>query len=184
MDPLSSFPDEFRAGTTLKVRREYSDYPADDGWTATLTVYGAATIPGGVAVDGAGYIFTLAATATDTEAPPGTYRYVVQASKAGEVYEAEAGIINILRSLTGLAGNAGQSENEKNLALVNAMLAGKLASDMQSYQIAGRALSRYTFDELLKLKAALETAVGAERDPGRAMGGEVLVNFTPVGGNS
>lgn len=184
MDTLTAFPAEFRAGTTLKVRRTYADFAANAGWTAKLTLFGAATITKDATADADAFLFTVLAADTDTELPAGGYGYVVQVTSGAEVYDAESGRIGVARSMTGMATNAGQSQNEKNLTAVTLMIAGKLsAGDMSSYQIAGRALSRYTFDELLKLQAALQVAVNQERNPETAFGGEVLVTFSGTGAN-
>src|SRR6185295_4801068 len=83
MGELSEFPSAMRAGTTLKVRRSYPSYPADQGWTATLDLADRSALHKNATADGADFIFTLDVDDTDPPFLPGFYRGSVLVTKVG-----------------------------------------------------------------------------------------------------
>ena len=61
------------------------------------------------------------------------------------------------------AGFDGRTDAEKGLDAVDACLAGKASKDQLSYSIKDRTLTRYSVDELLKLRAHFVRLVRKER---------------------
>jgi hypothetical protein len=61
------------------------------------------------------------------------------------------------------AGFDGRTDAEKGLDAVEACLVGKASKDQLSYSIKGRTLTRYSVDELLKLRAHFVRLVRKER---------------------
>lgn len=61
------------------------------------------------------------------------------------------------------AGYDGRTDAEKGLDAVNACLLGKASKDQLSYTIKGRSLTRYSVDELKKLRAHFVMLVRKER---------------------
>lgn len=76
----------------------------------------------------------------------------------------ESGALNVSPNLLNEgAGFDGRTDAEKGLDAVKACLAGKASKDQLSYTIKGRSLTRYSVDELLKLRAFYVTLVRKER---------------------
>ena len=72
-----------------------------------------------------------------------------------------------------------QSHAEKTLALINTALEGRLTKDFESYQIAGRSISKIPVRDLYALRSRYAAAVRQERT-GR-IGRKVEVEFSTVG---
>lgn len=76
----------------------------------------------------------------------------------------ESGVMHVEPNLLNEgAGFDGRTGAEKALEAVEACLAGKASKDQLSYSIKGRALTRYSVDELLRLRAFYVMRVRNER---------------------
>jgi hypothetical protein len=174
MDPLKDLPKSFAAGETLKYARAHSDFPAADGWALKLYLRGASARDYTAAVSGTDHLFTLP-TGADPDVPGGTsniaagsYVWEEWAEKVGEgSFVAARGTILIRPNLATASAGALQSAEEKELAIVEAAISGRLTDDMQSYQIAGRAVNMIPIDQLYRIRAQLRQAVAAQRHKGR-----------------
>ena len=51
--------------------------------------------------------------------------------------------------------------------VVEAALAGRLTSDIQSYQIAGRSVNKIPISELLQIRGRLRAAIWRQNNPGQ-----------------
>jgi len=169
MDPLLELPKSFAAGETLKIKRAHSSFPASDGWTLTLYLRGASVRDYTAAVVGTEHVFTLPSTGVTgtSDLLPGNYTWEERASKAGEVFAAARETIQVRPNVATAAAGDLQSAEEKELVIVEAAIAGRLSDDMQSYQIAGRAVNLIPVRELYQIRAALRTAVAAQRRRGQ-----------------
>ena len=58
---LSALPESFAAGTTVKYRKRFSDYPARAGWTLKLHLASASVLAKTAAADGDDFVVTIAA---------------------------------------------------------------------------------------------------------------------------
>ena len=177
MQTLTEMPDEFAAGTTVTYTRSVADFKATDGWVLSLYLNGATQHSFGSTASGANFIVTIPATETFK---PGVYQWRERVAKAGEVHEVGAGSVAIEKDIATAVPGDMQSWEEKQLAVVEDAIAGRLSSDMQSYQIAGRAVTKIPMEELLKLRGQLARAVWQQKNPGK-FGPTVLATFTPVG---
>lgn len=171
MQQLTSLPSSFAAGTTVKYTRNYSDFPASDGWALTLAIRGAAVRDYTAAVVNGSHVFTLPATGgTGTDGlTPGDYVWEERASKAGEVYvpKGARGDVRILaNTATAIAGEL-QSKAEKDLAVVDAKINGRLTADLEQYQIAGRAVTKIPIKELYQIRTKLRNEIRAFRSKGQ-----------------
>ena len=94
----------------------------------------------------------------------GRYYWQLFAVKEAENFLLENGELCVSANLLNEgAGFDGRTDAEKGLEAVRACLAGKASKDQLSYSIKGRTLTRYSVDELLKLKAYFVRLVRKER---------------------
>lgn len=152
-------PLEFVAGTTVKFTLSSGDYPANAGWTAKLYFAGKSVIvPLVGTASGADFAFTMSATVT-AALKPGAYQWRVLATKAGEVYTAESGTVDVLQDLSQAGEGDAQTFAEKALALVELRLLGRYVEDMESFAVAGRVVSQIPQSELLAVRDRLREEI-------------------------
>jgi len=164
-------PDHFPAGTTVKFTRTMNDYLPSDGWSYVIYLNGlggklskAATVLNNV--------FQVQLNPTDTASlSPGPYRYAERLTNSGtsEVYDVTGDelVINIEPNVSIAAAGAFSTWEEQQLAVVEMALAGRLASGLESYQIAGRAISKIPQEKLLELRGKLKSMIWRQNHPGQ-----------------
>lgn len=76
-------------------------------------------------------------------------------------------VINVEPDAASSAAGTFQTFEEKTLAVLEAAIAGNLTGGIQSYQIAGRAVSKYPLAELMKLRGMFRAAVWRQQNPGQ-----------------
>lgn len=170
-------PDHFPAGTTVKFTRSLDDFLPSDGWGYTIYLNGltqkfnkAATV-----VDG---IFQVEFVPSDTAAlNPGPFRYAerlvndgsVDASLTGETYDITGDelVINIEPNVASAVAGVFNTFEERTLAVVEAAISGRLTSDIQAYQIAGRSVSKIPIAELRCIRGELKAAIWRQNNPGQ-----------------
>lgn len=166
MDALTSWPKTITAGTTVKVLRRHSDFPAGAGWTLRVWIAGPKVIDDGVAGVASGDSFLITLTPDVTKKlTGGTYRWREIATKAGESYVAASGVLEVEDNIAAAGAGDMLSFYEQQLAVVRAAIAGQLADDMQSYQIGTRTVALLNHKELWALHSSLEAKIAAERNP-------------------
>jgi hypothetical protein len=178
MSELDALPERFYAGTTILWRISLSDYPADQGWTATLYLRGPGVVTQAAAASGSDHLLTLAATATASQ-PSGTYRWFLQVEKAGEKfipdgYEGEVFLEPNLATAT--AGQL-QDQDEKDLAALRALREGRTKPDIEAYEIMGRSIKLIPLKERLELEHLLERRIAMKRRGTGPINDEILVTF-------
>jgi hypothetical protein len=170
-------PDHFPAGTTVKFTRSLDDYSPSDGWGYTIYLNGltqkfskAATVVNG--------IFQIEFVPADTAAlNAGPYRYAerlvndgsVDSTLTGETYDLTGDelVINIEANVASAAAGVFNTWEEKTLAVIEAVLSGRVTADIQSYQIAGRSVTRHSFAELRTMRGELKAAIWRQNHPGQ-----------------
>lgn len=162
-------------GQTLEHTSNAGEYTVADGWALALKLRprsGGAVVSASSAVSGNTYTFTVAASATAAWSP-GVWDWEVWAtSGAGEAHRVEAGQVTVVQGLLGAGATVdARSQAETSLAAIDAYLADKAGSGMQSYSIAGRQLSSYSMADLLALRTHLVNEVRRERDADRVAAG-------------
>jgi hypothetical protein len=85
-------------------------------------------------------------------------------------------VINIEPDAATSAAGTFQTFEEKTLAVLELAIAGNLSGGVQSYQIAGRAVSRYSLPDLMNLRGIFRSAVWRQENPGK-LGIPYLVEF-------
>lgn len=177
---LSALPESFAAGTTVKYRRRFSDYPAGAGWTLKLHLASASVLARTAAADGDDFVVTITAEDTAGAFTPGLYKWVERVSKDGEVYEVASGTVTVLPNLAEASEGSEQEWVERAIAALKAHIEGRLPAGMESYQIAGRAVSKVPVKEAVALLATFESRLARLRSPDFVTR-PVLVSFTPPG---
>jgi hypothetical protein len=76
-------------------------------------------------------------------------------------------VINIEPDAASSPAGTFQTFEEKTLAVLEAAIAGNLSGGIQSYQISGRAVSKYQMAELMKLRGMFRAAVWRQQNPGK-----------------
>jgi len=177
---LSALPESFAAGTTVKYRKRFSDYPPSAGWTLKLHLAGASVLAKTAAADGDDFVLTLAAEETASVAS-GLYKWVERVSNvSGEVYEVASGIVTVLPNLAEATEGSEQEWLERAIAALKAHIEGRLPAGMESYQIAGRAISKIPVKEAVALLATFESRLARLKNPDFVTR-PVLVSFTGPG---
>lgn len=156
------------AGTTLKHTASLAAYPASAGWVLhyRLALRTGAGAPVDLAATASGDDHQLTVAFGSTAAwTVGTYNVTAYVELAGERFEVpeEAGTLVVTPDpATITAGVETRSQAEIALAAVQALLAGKAASGVESYEVAGRQLKSYALPDLIKLEGKLKNQVNAE----------------------
>lgn len=166
VEALTSLPDSLRAGTTIKLRRSFANFPTSEGWTYKLTLAGPSTVSvDGTVVTGA---FEATLDAAKTAAlKPGNYRWIETVSLSGEKFTAAEGHIKVERDLEAAAPGDAQTHEERTVSIIEAVLEGRLTDGIESYTIGGRAVTKIPITELRKMLVKYKAAVWRQRNPGK-----------------
>lgn len=140
--------EKFRAGDTFKLNFDLETYPAADDWDLTYYLKGGQSYSVAGAVANGEYTIEAAAATTQNWAA-GDYGAFIQVSKAGEKHTIELGQVTILAALSTLTNYDGRSHVKKVLDALEALIEGKTSSDVQSYSISGRQLTKMSPEDLL-----------------------------------
>jgi hypothetical protein len=87
-------------------------------------------------------------------------------------------VINIEPNVSSAAAGVFNTWEERTLAVVEAAISGRLTSDIQTYQIAGRSVSKIPILELRQIRGELRAAIWRQNNPGQ-LGVPYKVTFTP-----
>lgn len=177
---LTSMPAKFTSGETVKYTVTHPDYPASSGWTLTLYLAGIDT-PTPIAGNASGDSFAITiSSAASAAIAAGVYQYEERATKSSETYIAASGKVTVLANIAAAAAGDFREFAETALEIVEAAIAGRLTSDMQSFTIAGRAVTKIPIAELLDIRAKLQAEIASSASPG-TFGKSVLVQFVRPG---
>jgi hypothetical protein len=180
-------PKVFRAGETVKYHRWFDEHSASDGWQYTIYFNGATDVfnaqgapdPENVAA------FLVTITPTDSEVPPGLYRYVerIKNVTTGEVFSMEEGVVQVEPDLATAPAGYTLSFAEKTLAAIEAEITLRISADVEEYTVqasplgGGRSFRKTPLVDLQKLRGYYGSMVWRQKNPGK-IGQEVRVEFT------
>lgn len=85
--------------------------------------------------------------------------------QSGERYTVDNGVLFLEPDFAAAAAGTQQTHNEKMLAAIQSVLEGRAAADIESYQIAGRAVNKIPVAELVKWHNVYLARVQRERNP-------------------
>jgi hypothetical protein len=172
-------PTRIVAGDTVKWTKSLGDFPPSEGWTLKYSFRGQSSHDVTASVVGSEYQVAIT-PAQSVTLEPGKYTlagYVEgSGSFAGEQHEVYRDVLVVEPSVEDAMPVELQTQAEKNLAAIEAVIAGRVTHDIESYAIAGRQVTKIPIGELLKLRNHFAAQVRRERNPGR-FGRNVGVEF-------
>lgn len=156
-----NIPAKFAAGTTFDQLVTLTDQPAPD-WVLTLFLRGPQNIDLTATPEGTAHRISATAS-TASQWAGGVYRYVLRASRGGEVVEVESGTMSVTADITAMDPGIDQrSHARKVLDSINAVLEKRATQDQQRYVINNRELWRTPLADLLKLRDTYRAEVRRE----------------------
>lgn len=153
-------PTSVYAGDTVAWTKTLSEYPASL-WTLTYSLVrdgGSITITATASGDAHAVSVAKATTATWL---PAEYTWTAYVSDATNRFTVETGTIRI-KANPAAGGYDSRSQAKRTLDAVNALLEGRAGSDVSSYSIGGRSVSKMPVTELLTWKSRLEAEYARE----------------------
>ena len=176
-------PTQARAGDTWRFTLTDTEFPSSEGWSLSYAINGASKLAwdaSWVSSTTNTHTVTIPASAT-ADLLPGVYEitrlWTGSSGTAGQVFSVTLSNLTILANPTTAGAGDRQSWEEKTLAVVEAVLAGRVTDDIAMYQIQGRTISKLPLTELLTLRSQLSAALAFKRT-GR-FGSRVRYAFTP-----
>jgi len=178
---LTALPESFAAGTTVTYRRQLTDYPASAGWTLKLHLAGASILTKSAVADGDDHVITIAVGDTDSPFAAGLYKWAERVTHTdSRVYEVASGVVTVLPDIAAATAGSQQEWLERAITALKAHIEGRLPAGMESYQIAGRAVSKIPVKEAVDLLTSLESRLARLANPDFVTR-QVLVSFTETG---
>jgi hypothetical protein len=159
-------PEVAQAGLTWAWTKSLAEFPPSESWTLVYHFRGASALDVTATSTPSDPHYTVTVPATSTAAlTAGRYRWSAWAGKSGEYYEAAYGVLVVEPNHATAAAGALQTHAEQTLAVIEAALAGRLTSDLESYTIAGRSVSKIPVLDLAQLRGIYAAIVWRERHP-------------------
>ncbi len=166
---LSRMPASLIAGDSLLLAIPVGNYPASSGFTVSLVLQalaGAAPVTVN-ATDGAAEWDIAVSSATSAALAPGSYRYLIAATKAGDRTTIDSGEVQVLPDPAKAAQDQ-RSQARRALDAIDAMLEGRASSEDMKFTFAdGRALEKIPHGDLLALRQHFARKVARELNKGR-----------------
>lgn len=164
-------PLELTPGDTWQFQLTLRDYPPSDGWALVVSFRGPSVldVTAVASPDNSSWLVTADASAT---ASLGIGRYVWVASASRTVspnplerHSALTGVTTLIEQIQTAAAGDTVSHNEKMLAAIESLIAGRIPDDVEHYQIGTRALSKVPIKELFEYRESYAFKVWRERHP-------------------
>jgi hypothetical protein len=167
LDPLSlplhpvREPTEIRAGDTVQWTREFDRFPPADGYSLSYVFVSQVSQYLIEATAGTESYTVDVSGATTAAWAPGWYRWQAYVKDgSGNRYTVAEDKVQVLPNLeVATSGIDDREPDEIILSNIVAMLQGKATKDVQEYEINGRRLTYYRWDELVKMRAVFEARV-------------------------
>lgn len=182
-DVLKAIPATLVPGTTWEWEQALrtksgSIVDPNDAWTITFYALGqyAFQFTASAQVATSNWLFSYSST-NSANVTAGTYRYNIVGVLATKSYSLQSGAVTVLPKPNQTAGTDQRTHAEESLAAIEAALEGRWTSDVQEYQIHGRALTKIPILELKRLRTHYRWEVWRERNPGKPYPG-MQVTFT------
>jgi uncharacterized small protein (DUF1192 family) len=166
---IVELPRRITVGDTITWDETLSDFPASASWVVTYSF----TSPD------SRFISTHAAVVDDhritidtTSLEEGRFDWTKKVTDGSSTFTLESGILDVDPDLS--ADGTGvdrRSYSAIALEAIEALLKGKATKDQTSYSLNGRALSRYSIDELNEWRAQLRVEVREEDQKARRKSG-------------
>lgn len=154
---LTELPRRITVGDTVTWEESLADYLASASWVVSYSFTSpTAKFATGHAASGDDHVLTIDTSALEE----GRYSYAKKVSDGVSTFTLERGVVVVEPDLS--ADTVGVDRREYArvaLANIEAVLSNKATMDQSSYSLNGRALSRYSPDELNAWRAQLRVEV-------------------------
>lgn len=157
------------AGDTWRWKITDSTYPVAEGFSLSYAVLGASKLTwdaAWVSSSVSTHTVTIPATAT-ADLAAGRYEitriWTGSAGTAGQVYTTKLAPLTVEPNPATAGAGDRQTWEERHLAVVEAVLSGRITDDIAMYQIGGRTVSKLPLQELLTLRSSLRQAILFQR---------------------
>lgn len=151
---------------TVRWTRSLTDYSYVDGWRLKYAYRGIGKLDVAATADTDGIGHAIAISAADSaKLAAGQYRWQawVEKTATGEVYSVGEGVATVEPNFQTADAGALQSSTEKELALIETVIASLMGSDNDSYSIGGRTFQKKDLGEVMKTRGILIAKLGRER---------------------
>lgn len=166
---IVELPRRITIGDTITWDETLSDFPASASWVVSYNFTSKdGQFSSAHAAAGDDHRITIDTISLDE----GHYDWTKKVTDGTSTFTLEAGILDVDPDLS--ADDAAvdrRSYSAIALESIEALLLGKATKDQTSYSLNGRALSRYSIDELNEWRAQLRVAVRDERQKARRKSG-------------
>lgn len=166
---IVELPRRITIGDTITWDETLDDFPASASWVVTynLTSKDARFVSTHAAV-GDDHRITIVTTSLEE----GHYDWAKKITDGSSTFTLAFGILDVDPDLSAdTTGVDRRSYAAITLEAIEALLQGKATKDQTSYSLNGRALSRYSIDELTAWRAQLRSEVNDERQKARRKSG-------------
>lgn len=162
----SILPDKIGAGLTFDKLVTQTAYPAPV-WVLSAALRGPGAMNLTASAEGTQHRLTVSA-ATTANWVPGLYSYSVRVTDGTDVFEIEAGQLEITPDLTSAAeGHDGRTHAQRTLEAIEAVIEKRASLDQERYRINNRELYRTPIADLLKLRDLYRAEVRREQAAAR-----------------
>ena len=160
-----------KAGLTTRFDVSYPRYPTTTFNQATLFLRGPGKLDIAAVVVGPAFRFNVSSVESKA-LTPGLYAFEIRVSNGVDTYCAEQGRINVEQDITTLDSFDAQTDDEKSLEAIRAVLGNRATSDQQRITFKGRELEKTPIPELIRLESHFLFRVNEARR--RKKGGQFL----------
>ena len=158
-------PDTLYIGSTWAFEENVDEFSADDGWKLEYILTNASKnikLESNSESSGNTFVFKIAGTTTSGYTT-GDYSVAIFAVNGDDRRFISTGCaVTIRPNIAEGDADDSRSHIQKVLDSIEAVLEGKAASDVQSYSIAGRSISRYSIAELVKWRSTYKSMLAQE----------------------
>ena len=165
-------PTQIIAGDSVRWRiADHADYPNSESWSLKYELVGVNTLPIAPTFQTSGddenhWLIDIPTTDTD-DLDAGRYelvkRFVGAGSFAGREETVDRFVLAVRTNPRTAVDGAFQTHAERTLEVIEAALEGRLSKDLESYQIAGRSISKIPVETLMKMRGRYAGLVKQER---------------------
>lgn len=181
-EPLTVVVGDFIQWRRTNLGEDYPNTAYTMTYVARITAGGNTEIQVTGTNYGSDYLFTVT-SAQSTDFVPGYYHWQLEATQTstGNRIVIERGAFDSIADLDNNGADP-RTHSEIMLSKIESILQGKADSDVASYSIAGRSLSKMSFDELIKARDVYRREVKREKAAelirqGKSTGATIKVRF-------
>jgi len=154
-------------GTTIKWKRALSDYPASASWVLTYNFRGPGTFDVTSVADGDNHSVVIASTVSAAY-PAGDYTWQAFVANGAERHFVGKGLTTVKADFAlAPAGFDARSHVKKTLDMLEAAIEGSASTDVLSYSIGDRTISRIPKGELIQLHSHYRALYAKEKKADR-----------------